>query len=787
MSAHKNTPQTFPVKFLSIAFAWGVVSLLFLGWQSWHAYHNFKTVQMRSFRLQELCGIIFHLDDELTMSARNCAFTKDFQWEERYNRYEPQLDAAIRELKRTAPEAVMNGFASVTDAANIKLVEMERRAFELAHQGRMEDGVSLLFSKAYTEQKMIYSDGMEQFARLVQKHVETTTGRYRLHAFVSVAIAGIALAVLIAVSLYTLQRIRRYFVEKAHADEKIRKLSTVIEQSPICTYITDKKGSIEYVNPMFEKVTGYTCSEVMGQNPRILGCGEIAAPVFKGLWDTLLGGGVWKDAIKNRRKNGETYWCKCTHSPIFDDRSGDVTNFVAMQEDITETVKMEEDIRHLSMYTSYDMLTGLLNRTRFRELLEGWMSYAKTRNYTGVILLLDIDRFRLINDTYGSRVGDDLLRAVAGFLTEVVSDIDMQYYRDKPDKEIMESTLCRLGGDEFAALLPGRDEGEGAASAEEIRRRFESFQCPGIPGHITVTVGVVVYPKHGDTFYDLFKKVDATVYHAKESGRNVAHVFQPEYLLVEKMLTRVEEKAHIQNALKGGRFEPWFQPIMSLKDGAIHHFEALARMKRDDGTIAPPALFIDTAAAFGLVKDVDKVITEKAMRAISGLCKQGMCISVSVNISGKEFGDRELLEFLKVKMSETGVAAAQIVFEITETAAIQELTRAVAFIKDLRLLGCRFSLDDFGVGFTSFRYLKELEVNFIKIDGSFIRQLSESRSDRIFVKSMVDVAKGLGIQTIAEFVENKETVEILKELGVDYAQGYFIGKPTPDILKGGIS
>lgn len=570
--------------------------------------------------------------------------------------------------------------------------------------------------------------------------------------------------------------------ERKHTSEEIRKLSTAVEQSVNIIFITDMQGRIEYVNPTFERVTGYSGAEMLGKTPRILDSGETAEIVFEEMQKTITAGKTWRGTFKNKKKDGHYYWCESLITPISNEE-GQITHSLFVQEDITEKMELKENLSIFTSYASFDGLTGLYNRTRFMELLEEWILQAGAHQYTGAILLIDIDRFRLINDTYGSKMGDDLLKHMAEFLKDILAEIDMQYF-SVSEKEIMESLLCRMGGDEFAVFLPSRDAKESLETAEEIRRRMESFQFGDWAGHITISIGIVLYPAHGATLYDLFKKVDAAVFHAKELGRNRSRLYQAEDLVLEKMHSRMEWKGHIQNALKEDRFVPWFQPILDLKNGTIRHFEALVRMIDKDGAVVPPGMFIDTAETLGLIGDIDKIIIEKTLKFQSELLKEGKRFCFSINLSAKDLDDRELLGFLKNKVMEASTYGECPIFELTETAAVHDLGRAVKFIRDLKSIGCSFSLDDFGVGFTSFRYLKEMEVDYIKIDGSFIKMLAESKNDRLFVKSMVDVAQGMGIKTVAEFVENEPTIKILRELGVDYAQGYFIGKPAPEILIG---
>ena len=275
------------------------------------------------------------------------------------------------------------------------------------------------------------------------------------------------------------------------------------------------------------------------------------------------------------------------------------------------------------------------------------------------------------------------------------------------------------------------------------------------------------------------------MYRAKELGRNRIHVYRPEDRDLEKMHSRLSWREKIFKGLREDRFVPWFQPLLDLNENRVHHYEALARLISEDGLVLLPGAFIDIAERFGIIGLIDRVIIEKTMRTQAEMRRLGKDISFGINLSGKELGDADLLDFIKSKIIETGADPAGLVFEITETAAIGDLEKATRFVKSLKEIGCQFSLDDFGVGFTSFTYLKEMQVDFIKIDGSFIRKLHENPSDQVFVKAITDLARGLKIESIAEFVENEQTLELLRSFGVDYAQGYFIGKPSPTLPHNG--
>lgn len=428
--------------------------------------------------------------------------------------------------------------------------------------------------------------------------------------------------------------------------------------------------------------------------------------------------------------------------------------------------------------TYYDGLTGLLNRSRFIELLNEWTHDAqKSAVNRGALLLIDIDQFKFISDTYGHGMGDDFLRRIAKLLQATLQYINVQHFNE-PGKE---NVLCRLAADEFAVFLPYANRATGMDVAEQLRKNVERFFQPDMPSHLTVSVGVSLYHNHGDTASELLTKADIAMFRAKDLGRNKSHFYTPEDKDIEKMRSRLIWKENILEAINEDRFEVWFQPIVDLKDDVTRHYEVLARMRGMDGNIILPGPFIDIAERFGLMETIVKIIIEKAMRLHADVNKQGGHLTFCINISGKELTNEGFFHFLQSTIYKTGIDPEFLVFEITETASIGDIGMAIKILRLLKSIGCHISLDDFGVGYTSFLYLKEMHVDYLKIAGPFIGNLAHNLNDQLFVKSIVSVAKGLNIKTVAEFVEKGETIKILKEIGVDYAQGYHIGMPSPTL------
>lgn len=558
--------------------------------------------------------------------------------------------------------------------------------------------------------------------------------------------------------------IDRDVTERRRIEEELRKLSNAVKQSPISIVITDTKGNIEYVNPKFTQLTGYTLDEVIGKNPRILKSGKTSASEYKRLWDTITSGREWRGEFCNKKKNGEFYWDYASVSPIRN-AEGVITHFLAVKEDITERKNFEAQLAYLA---NCDPLTNLLNRRRFHEELENWLAHVRRYGTNGALLFLDIDNFKYINDTLGHQVGDKLLVDLALLLRKRMRKTDI---------------LARLGGDEFAIILPHVSTDQARSIAQNILEStkntiiVDKMQSLGI----TASIGIALFPEHGDEAETLLSYADLALYKAKEEGRNRICVFSPDHKI--QIESRLGWERRIRDALKNDRFVLHLQPILDIRQNSIVGYEALLRMVDDKKELISPINFLGIAEHCGLIREIDRWV---ARRAIHFATKQRFTergLFLEVNLSGRSFTDPELLSLIKQAIAEAAINPKTLVFEITETTLIESMTAAQRFITNLKALGCRFALDDFGIGFSSFSHLKHLPVDYLKIDGGFIRDLTHNLIDQHLVKAIVEVARGLGKQTVAEFVGCKETVQLLLEYGVDYAQGYYIGLPcaVPEI------
>lgn len=457
-------------------------------------------------------------------------------------------------------------------------------------------------------------------------------------------------------------------------------------------------------------------------------------------------------------RSGDYLWVRSIHNIELEN-----DNLVArgLLIDINEQKKTEERIIYLA---DHDALTGLYNRRRFQEELDHQIAYAQRFNQSGTLLFLDLDQFKYINDTLGHQAGDECLLAVTRSLTNTLRNIDI---------------MGRLGGDEFGIILPHTELADAETVAGHLLERLEQkspFQSE-LNTHISASIGITTFPEHGTTPSELLAKADAAMYAAKRQGRSQFHTYRHNDDTLLQMHAKVHWEDKIHRALADDRFILHYQPIFNLKTNEVIHYEALLRLEDQDGSLIFPHAFLDTAEHFGLIREIDKWVLRHAVQMQANSIRNGSPISIAINLSGRNFGHSDILHHLQAALDEFGADPQALIFEVTETAAVENFGRARSFIDSLRSLGCRFALDDFGVGYSSFHYLRNLPVDMIKIDGSFVRNLHLNQFDRIIIKAISDVADGLAILTIAEFVENEEIRNLLLDLGIEYGQGYQLAMP----------
>ncbi|MBI5453961.1 MAG: diguanylate cyclase, partial [Deltaproteobacteria bacterium] len=430
--------------------------------------------------------------------------------------------------------------------------------------------------------------------------------------------------------------------ERKRAEQEVRKLSAIIEQSANVVFVTDAGGLIQFVNPMFEKITGYNGSEAIGRTPWDLLTDTELRDDTRHIWESVLQGKAWSGVLKKEKKDGLEYWVESVITPLRNE-SDEITGYLAVQEDVTEKRQASARIKYLAQY---DPVTGLLNRARFFSRLEETLSYNRAPGCAYSLLVANIDRFKLINDAYGHNTGDEVLKSVARLLLTLFESISLA----RPERA-GEALMSRLGADEFAVFFSCTGKDEAASIAERIRAGAETMSA-SIPERITLSIGGAFYPEHSEDSTGLLTKADAALFRAKTLGRNRFHFFQAEDRDLENMHIKLAWKNRIVSAIEDDRFQPWFQPIMDLKSNSVNHFEVLARMQDETGKIVLPSRFIEIAETFGIINHIDRMIIDKAFRIKDLRPPDGM--TFSMNISGKNLGDNDFLSFLKGRIAGAG-------------------------------------------------------------------------------------------------------------------------------------
>jgi diguanylate cyclase (GGDEF)-like protein/PAS domain S-box-containing protein len=444
------------------------------------------------------------------------------------------------------------------------------------------------------------------------------------------------------------------------------------------------------------------------------------------------------------------------------DATGRPLYCIRQVQDIEERKHYEAELGYL---VEHDPLTGLLNRTGFIRELTHEMAYAHRYGGDGAVLLLDLDDFKLVNDTLGHAAGDEVLSEIGRIIGKRLRETDV---------------FARLSGDEFAVLLPRTTPQDAQRLAEGLLDavRDECGLSPAAEGRVSLSIGVGGFEERGtgQNAEDILVEADDAMYLAKEAGKGRIAVACD---ATRRTTARVTWAERVARAVREGLFELYCQPIVDFASDAVARWELLLRLPGDDGELILPSQFLYTAERSGLILEIDRWVLGEALALIAAQTAAGREICLEVNISGRSVGDAQLLSLIERALERTAIDPACLIFEVTETAAIANMDRARGFATTLQSLGCGFALDDFGAGFGSFYYLKHIPFDYVKIDGEFIRNLPASSTDQLIVDSIVQMSKGLGKHTIAEFVGNHETVEVLKEHGVDFGQGYHLGRPIP--------
>jgi len=538
-------------------------------------------------------------------------------------------------------------------------------------------------------------------------------------------------------------------------------LSYVVQSTGDAIVTKTPDGTITSWNRGAEQLYGFSQQEAIGQPIALIEPAHRAGEQQKILQTLLSGESIDNFETEGIRKDGSVITVSLTVSPVTD-ANGRIVSTAIIARDTTERVRYEERLRHMA---DHDQLTGLLNRRRFDEQLKRELARAGRYASHSAVLSIDIDNFKGINDSAGHAAGDAVLVQVASVLSSRFRSTDV---------------VARLGGDEFAVLLSavGADEARSAAEdlLSEIRNSPASYG--GRPFRISASIGVAAFESDDATAGEVLVNADLAMYAAKTGGRDRVVVYTAPEARKARAMAKLTWSQRIQDALDRDRFVLHLQPILELATGQIKHGELLLRMKGERGKLIAPGAFLPAAERFGLIHAIDRWVVSRAIELIAE--SMGPVPRVGINLSGESVvGDPELLRMIERELERSSVDPSKLIFEVTETAAIANMPEATQFARGLTSLGCSLALDDFGTGFGSFYYLKHLPVSYVKLDGEFVQNLPRSEVDEHMVKAIVGVSQALGIKTVAESVADAETISLLQKHQVDYAQGYYVGKPTP--------
>lgn len=607
-------------------------------------------------------------------------------------------------------------------------------------------------------------DEMVELERVESERATAQAAREYNSAYLAmVLLTAIIIASGFLIAAYVIYRTR--LVEQALAREK-EHAEITLHSVGDAVIAADELGNVNYLNPAAEQMTGWRNAEARGQPLRNIyhiinetTRKPLEHPAMMGVLDTPIAGLDKHTLLVSR--SGRELAIEDNAAPIRNSEGGDIGAILVFR-DVTEQRQMQ---KQLSWQASHDPLTGLANRREFEVLLERLISSAREQDKRHALLYLDLDQFKVINDTCGHVAGDELLRQIAGLMKPLIRDSD---------------TLTRLGGDEFGILLEGCYIQQAEQIGHKVLEALEDFRFvwQDKTFRVGVSIGLVGIHAGSHTASSVLSAADGACYMAKDKGRNRIWVHQEDDHETTHRQGEMEWVSRIMRAFDEDRFVLYFQRVVPLAVTAddYPYREVLVRMIDENGELVPPMAFIPAAERYGVMSTVDRWVVRTAFSWLAGHSHDER---LAINLSSQSLGDDDFLKFVMEQFRATRLSPRRICFEITETAAIANWNRATHFIAALRTLGCRFALDDFGSGMSSFGYLKSLPIDVIKIDGAFVRDMIDDEVDFAMVEAVNRIGHVMGIRTTAEYVENDKILEKLRELGVDYAQGYGLHVPQP--------
>ncbi|MDQ0323638.1 diguanylate cyclase (GGDEF)-like protein/PAS domain S-box-containing protein [Pararhizobium capsulatum DSM 1112] len=588
-----------------------------------------------------------------------------------------------------------------------------------------------------TEEKIALADGTTQTIETIKTRVQDVDGRV-------LGTVGTA----------------RDVTARLLEDKERRLAAKAFESLAEGIMVTDKDKRIVSVNKAFSTITGYAPAEVLGLFPRLLQSGRQDAAFYEAMWKDIDSTGFWHGEIWDRRKNGEIYPELLSISAVIDD-GGEVSHYVGVFTDISSLKRYEERLRYQAQH---DALTGLPNRFQFQERFNGMLVRANRQGTQVAVMMLDLDRFKHVNDSLGHAAGDQLLQQVAERLTCCVRKGDV---------------VGRFGGDEFAVLLENIDSVQSTAGiAKELLNAFASpFSLSGHEIFVSSSIGISCYPADATDAEDLLKNADAAMYRAKADGRNSYKFFDAD--INARAMENLLISSALRLALERDELVLHYQPRVNLSTGKISGVEALVRWQHPELGLLPPLRFIPIAEETGMIEAVGEWVLKAACRQMRQWRDSGLALeSVAVNLAARQFSRPDFSERIADLLEECGLEARYLELELTESMVMREPERVVQVLRELKSMGATVAIDDFGTGYSSLSYLKRFPIDFLKIDRSFIADIPDDVDDVAITSAIIAMAKSLGLQLIAEGVETQAQSDFLRRLGCDHGQGYLFSKPV---------
>ena len=553
--------------------------------------------------------------------------------------------------------------------------------------------------------------------------------------------------------------------EHAEAEQQIQIAATAFEaQEGII--ITDARQTILRVNRAFSEMTGYTAAEVIGKTPRLLSSGHHDVGFYRAMWSHVASEGFWQGEVWNRRKNGDLF-PESLNITAVRNASGEVTHYVGTMTDITQRKEAERQIEHLAFY---DLLTGLPNRRLFVDRLQQAMAGSARSHHMGALLFIDLDNFKLVNDTCGHDIGDRLLAEVARRLVACVRDGD---------------TISRLGGDEFVAMLEHLSENPQEAAAQArgvgdkiIERLNQPYTIAGRTHHSTPSIGAVLFVGTQESVDELLKQADIAMYQSKAAGRNTLRFFDPE--MQAAVAARAALEADLRQAVDAGQLVLHYQAQVDAANRVIGS-EALLRWQHPEHGLLGPGQFIPLAEETGLILGIGNWVLTTACAVLAEWSEHPDTdrLLLAINVSARQFRQPEFVAEVRQALAASGAPPSRLKLELTESLVLDDVEDTIAKMQTLKTLGVGFAMDDFGTGYSSLSYLTRLPLDQLKIDQSFVRNLPDSGTDAVVAQSVITLAKSLGLAVIAEGVETEAQHTFLAEHGCPVYQGYLFSRPIP--------